>query len=53
MKAEYKFNKFNKDTIMNFKIKLTKSFKIRLWIATRLLWAAAFILGASVKIEME
>ena len=50
-KAEVNIKKLNHDYTMKVKVNVTNEFKIRLFLATALIKAAARLLGCNIEIE--
>lgn len=51
--VEYEIRKFNKYATLHCTIRMSKEFKIRAWIAWRLLWLAGWVLGSRVEVDIR
>jgi len=51
--SNIKLNKFSKDYVLEVDIKITKQFKVRMFLAIQLIRLAAFFMGTGVKYDIN
>jgi hypothetical protein len=51
--ADIKLRQLGEDSIIKVKVVITKEFKLRLWIALKLIALASFVLGCGIEVNQS